>query len=455
MADIYVKYPYDPTGKNADNLVSGELHTLTPVSGFPYKIITMNNGGFYARTCRVYDADYNRLVESVDYILTYRYAHLSQMLGLEVVNDIVFLDQSRVGSVYISAQMVGSDVAFSLTGIPDYVEWYSNQEAGYLPRMFDYNGNEPEWGPGELDKERWRLDTYQPFNNEIYELSRAAEGGRGVGEDNFRKQVKDKYNAFLAMFTDRLQRHIDDKDNPHVTTKNHLKLGLLQNYRLATVTESRQGVSNALYQTPELSWQTIDALAMQPLNSHITNYSNPHQTTPEKIDSPRKTVVDSTIASKYLDNETVANANLFMNGATGFTYSQYYAAVRSNIPAASFAVIGGYLNPYRLGRGSPASNTVLRSGPNPSWQTIDSLIIEAKPRAAPGLMAMAFPGGTTPSNAFNAAIQQPWAYTANLGSIICYRLTDTYVWGAGNGAWGTSHSVLYVAYKSAGGWVQV
>lgn len=460
MADIYVKYPYDPTGKNADNLVSGELHTLAPVSGFPYKIITMKNGGFFARTCRVYDADYNRLTESVDYILTYRYAHLSQMLGLEVVNDIVFLDKSRVGSVYVSAQMVGGDVAFSLTGIPDYVAWYATQEVGYVPRMFDFNGNEPVWGPGELDQERWRLDTYQPFNNEIYELGRATEGGRGVGEDKFRKDVKDKYLAFLDMFTDRLQRHIDDKQNPHVTTKAHIKLGLVQNYRLASVQESRQGTSNGFYQTPELSWQTLDSLALQPLNLHVTNYANPHQTTPEKIDSPRKNVVDDTISGKYLDTETVANTNTFMNGGTPFTYSEYFNYVRSNLLAGNFtsAVLtagAGYLSPYRMGRGIPNVNAVLRSGPNPSWQSIDSLIIEAQPKVSAGLLHLSFPTGTSPTNAFNQAIIHPWAYTASTGSIICYRIYEQYVWGAGNGTYTSGHSVLYIAYKSPNGWVQV
>lgn len=457
MADIYVRYPYDPTGKNPDNLVSGELHPLPVVSGFPYKIITMDNGGFYAKTCRVYDSNYNPLTENVDYVLTYRYAHLSQMLGLEIVNDIVFLDQSRVGSVYVSAQIVGGDVAFSLTGITDYVEWYNRQEAGYIPRMFDYNGNEPVWKPGELDKERWRLDTFQPFNNEIYQLSRAVEGGRGISEDKFRKDILDEYNAFLDMFNDRLQNHIDDKDNPHDTDKSHVKLDLLQNFDLATVEQSNQGVSNTRYQTPELSWATLNTNALAPLNQHIGNTRNPHQTTPDKIDAPTKAVVDNTIATKYFNNETVANTNLFVDGTTSFTYTQYFNHVRNNIPATNF-VSGtdeGYLSPYRLGLGNPSATTVLRSGPTPMWQSIDLLIMEAEPKISPGLLIKAYPAGTTPTNAFNNAIQDPWAYTASIGSIICYRLTDSYTWGAGNGALVKENSVLYVAYKSANGWVQI
>lgn len=457
MADIYVKYPYDPTGKNPDNLVSGELHTLAPVSGFPYKIITMNNGGFFARSVRVYDANYNRLTESVDYILTYRYAHSSQMLGLEVCNDIVFLDKTRVGSVYVSAQMVGGDIAFSLTGIPDYVAWYRTQPTGYVPRMFDFNGNQPEWGPGELDKERWRLDTYQPFNNEIYEIARAAEGGRGVGEDDFRQKVRDRYNDFLTKFNNRLQTHVDNKQNPHVTTKTLIKLGAVENYRLATITEARLGTLNNLYTTPALSWETVNQLALTPLNTHIANLANPHKTTPEKIDSPRKTVVDAEIALKYGDNDVVANANAFMNGTTPFTYLNYYNHVRTNIPATNFAAGGanGYLNPARMGRGTPTAKTVLRSGTEPRWVTLDSLIVEYQPKVSSGLLVTSFPAGTTPSQAFSQAINLPWAFTASLGSIICYRLPTRHTWGAGNGTYVNSQNFVNVAYKSASGWIQV
>lgn len=460
MADIYVKYPYDPTGKNPDNLVSGELHQLNPVSGFPYKIITMNNGGFYARSVRVYDDDYNRLTENIDYILTYRYAHLSQMLGLEICNDIVFLDKNRTGTVYVSGQMVGGDVAFSLTGIVDYVTWYKTQESGYVPRMYDFNGNEPTWLPGELDKERWRLDTYQPFNNEIYELSRAVEGGRGVGEDKFRTDVKNRYDQFMASFNDRLKNHIDNKNNPHKTTKAHIQLNLVQNYRLATTLEARQGISNTLYETPELSWATIENLALAPLNVHIGDFNNPHKTTPQKIDSPIKTYVDSEIGKKYLDTDKVTNAEMFMNGNTPYTYSDYYRYVRSNIPGNQFAASGtnGYLSPYRLGRGIPSINTVLRSGANPTWQTIESLIIEAKPKVSSGLLFLAsniIPRSTKPAAAFNIAIQQPWADTASPGSIICYYLNHKYTWGSGNGALVMTYVDIYLAYKSPNGWIQV
>lgn len=457
MADILVRYQYDPTGRNPDNLVQGELHSLTPVTGFPYKIITMNHGGFYAKGARVYDASYNRLIEGEDYILTYNYAHQSTMLGLKIVNDIVFLNKARVGNVYVSAQVVGGDQAFSLTGIQDYVAWYKTQPTNYVPQMYDYDGNEPEWLPGELDKERWRLDTYEPFNNEIYQIARSAQGGRGIGEEKFRSDVQTEYQKFLDKFNSRLQDHIDNKNNPHTDVKSDIGLGMLQNLKLATDAESRAGTSNALYQTPLLSWATLDALAVTPLNNHIANFNNPHKTTAAKIDAPSKSVVDTTVNGKYTDTETVANSNALLNGSTPISYTQFYNNCRTNIPATNFIAGGGngYLNPYRLGGGIPGPGAVLRSGANPQWVQFDALLVENNIAAAPGCLTLDFASSVTPAQAFAEAMAQPFASSAINGSIICYSLYSTLEWGAGNGIYTTRNWVTNVLYKTPSGWVQV
>lgn len=455
MADIYVRLPYDPTGRNPNNLVSGELHTLVATSGFPYKIIDMVNGGFYARSVRVYDADYNRLTPEVDYILTYRYAAFSQKVGLDVCSDIVFLDPARTGSVYVSAQMVGGDVAFSLTAIADYVAWFKTQPSGYVPKQFDYSGNEPVWGPGELDKERWRLDTFQPFNNEIYQFARAVEGGNGNYEDAFRKRIQDKYQEFLNLFTDRLQRHIDDKDNPHKTDKTILGLGLVSNYRLATADESILATSNELYQTPELSWQTVNKWAMSPLVAHTGSTSNPHETTPAKIDSPTKAVVNASVQSKYGRHETVSNANLLTDTVTNWTYLDFYNYCRLNIPASNFAVGGtnGYMSPARIGRGNPNNNTVLTSDGN--WVDWSSLMAQYAVKGAAQLKIFNFAISTPPDQAHAMAVSDPWAATARIGSMMLYRLSNTLTWGVGNGTGTTTQNFVYMSYRTASGWIRL
>lgn len=456
MADIYVRLAYDPTGRNPDNLITGERHTLAAITGFPYKITDMVNGGFYAKSVRVYDADYNRLILNTDYILTYKYAKISDSLGLEVCSDIVFLDKTRVGLIFISAQMVGGDEAFSLTAVDDYITWFNQQPAGYVPRQLDYSGNQPEWLPGELDKERWRLDTYQPFNNEIYQIARAHLGGNGKSEDAFRNKIQDKYNSFLNQFTNRLQSHIDNTQNPHGSNKNMIGLGNVQNYPLATDAQARAGVSNVLYQTPALTWATMDTVAYSPLISHINNTQNPHRLTADLIGAPSKALVDQTIAGKYLRTEKVVNADTFTDSVTNYTYYDYFNYARDKIPAANFAYGGlnGLMIPSRIGRGTPNSNSVLFSNSG-AWVDWSAFMQQYSSADSADLKIMSFAVGTTPAQAHSLAISDPWASTAHVGSVILYRCRIDYEWRYGNGQTHINYDVVYGSYKTSAGWISL
>lgn len=454
MDNVKVRLSYDPTGRNSDNLIGSESHTLTPVNGFPYKIVTMEHGGFYTRSLRVYDASYKKLIPGTDYIVTYRYANISEQLGLNICSDVVFLDPARTGNVFLTAQMVGGDVAFSLTAIKDYADWFSRQPAGYKPKDNDFNGNEPLWKPGELDKERWKLDTFEPFNNEIYQLSRAIAGATGSYEQTFRDKVTADYNDFLDQFNDRLRLHIENKANPHQDTKEDVGLGQVENYGLADETAARAGTANNLYMTPLTTWLTVDEFALKPLGNHMRDFDNPHRTDPEKLQSPRKEVVNATAATKYLRNEQVADANLFTDGATNYGYSEYYKLARGNIPAANFVVGGanGLLAPQRLGRGSPTAKTILRS--DGLWVSWDALIVERGAPPSPQILILAGVFGSQAAG-HQAAISQGWAFTAPVGSMIFYKNSLSLLWGAGNGGYTNYHTVTNASYKSAAGWIQM
>jgi len=454
MADILVRLPYDPTGRSPDNLISGEPHILRPVTGSPYKIITMVNGGFYIKNLRVYDQDYNRLVLGTDYILTYFYRARSAAVGMDICSAIVFLDPNRSGTVYVTAQMVGGDVAFSLTVIPDYVEWFNKQPAGYVPRELDYAGNEPTWLPGELDQERWHLDTFQPFNNEIYYMSRAIQGATGNYESDYRAKVRAYHQNFMGTFTDRLERHIKDTNNPHVDTKTQIGLGAVANLTVATPSQARQAASNDLYLTPALGYEVVNELAIKPTNAHIDDRNNPHRTTPATISAPTKEVVAAELAKKYDRNERVVNSTYILNaGGADRSNNQLVDEARTNIPAANFIAQGGnYLNPSRLGYGFPNANTVLRN--DGQWVPWDVIVANAGVSGTPDIYVMPIDPNTNYVNAFNQAMTIPWGWTAPIGSMILYMLNITYVWATG-GIHRITHPVIYGAIKTNSGWVNM
>lgn len=459
MANTYVRLAYDPTAKNPNNLIGSEPHTLKAISGFPYKIITMDNGGFYTQSVRVYDSNYDRLTLNTDYILTYRYVKASAAVGITICSDIVFLNEEMSGQVYVTAQMVGGDVAYSLTAIADYIDWFKQQPTGYIPKEYDFSGNEPVWQPGELEQARWELDTYQPFNNEIYEFGRATRGDTESYEQEFRDKVDVEYQKFLDQFTNQLTAHIEDKDNPHVDIKSQVNLGQVENYPLATEAEAIQAESNTLYVTPYTTWKSLGINALTPLYDHtgIIN-KNPHRLTPLQLDSPTKTVVQTVLDAKYGRHETVADTSYLWDNNAPYSYNDYYAYARSNIPADNFVRGPGNtaIDPRRIATGTPNARTANQAG---AWVSWDSIIAANVGQASPQILVISGPGNfgqyASADAGHTAAVSQSWAYTAPIGSMIFYKNDAFYYWGVGNGVVYNGYVQVNASYKSAAGWIKM
>lgn len=453
MSDVIVQLPLDRTGRNPNNLIGSEKHVLAATAGFPYKIITMDHGGFYVKSLRVYDANYNKLVPDQDYIVTYVYKNTSESTGLDICGAIVFLDKARTGTVYCSAQMVGGDLCFSFTVVEDYVAFYKTKATGYIPKWMDYVGNEPIWKPGELEKERWHLDTYQPFNNEIEKLSVTVEGGDGVEEDNYRKKVDQDYLDFLAKFNDRLDRHIADLANPHQDVKSTALIGLnlVQNYPVATQAGMETGTANDHYVTPALTKPAIDKFAIIPLNNHIGNKANPHKVTALQTGAADKAYINTAVNKKYLKNERVANATLGNWNGVERDYAFLYDNFRGGMTVENFPI--GRVNPARFGHeGVPSANSILIDG---SWQDWDGVVAGNVTEGSPTIKILTIAATLTPQQAFNIAVSDPDTYNMAVGSMIFYKLNYTVEWGVGNGASVYTWTNIYGAYKSATGWANM
>ena len=80
-----------------------------------------------------------------------------------------------------------------------------------------------------------------------------------------------------------LNTHVNDRNNPHQTTKAHVGLGNVQNFDIATTAEAQAGVSNSVYMTPVRTAEEIAALVGTAFNAHVNNLSNPHQTTKAQV----------------------------------------------------------------------------------------------------------------------------------------------------------------------------
>lgn len=372
MANVVVQLPADLSGTNPNNLVGNEEHLLVSYDGFPRKIITLFHGGFYADSLKVYDQNYNKLIRGVDFICTYKHQGLSDRVGMDVCSAIIFIDPARTGIVYTSAQMVGADLAFSFTVIADYITFYKSKPP-FVPTENDYKGTEPTWGPGELVQNRWHLDTYQPFNNELENISRRILIGPETKEDDFRQSVRDRVDQFLARFNNRLDNHLADMANPHVVNKADLLLGLVRNLPLATTAQAQAGTDNATYLTPGLVWSGVDKLATEPLTAHTgANPANPHGLTNVQLNAPTKATVDQVANAKYNRNETVANATYAILNGSWTTYDNYVYEMRRNLDTSFFPL--GQLNPGQMGSGPLSATTVYRG--DGTWVDMANLMAE-------------------------------------------------------------------------------
>ncbi|QJB22804.1 hypothetical protein fnug_161 [Pseudomonas phage fnug] len=460
MYNPILQLPFDPLGTNPDCFIGSEPHTLVQYQGFDYRIIKLYHGGFYTKGLEVYDGKYNRLVKDIDYIVTYYHKDASAYVGQEICSAIVFLKTPSTPIVYTSAHMVGGDLAFSFTVIDDYINWWKTNGKP-KPKDLDYTGNEPYWKDGELVGERWHLDTYQPYNNEMEWITQALMAGDTNGEDDYRSKVKEIYDEFLKKFNDRLEKHIQDKANPHKITPTNVELGLVNNFPLATPAIAQLGQSNAHYLTPQLAYGVLDEIAIKPLNAHIARRDNPHKVKNTHVQSYLKSDFDARITGKYLKTDTVANTNMVyykpkgQPTATLMGYSDLIWWMRKNFDTdVNFTAGDGQsnvININRIGSGTMGQWKAPLRG-NGIFTHFDQLATEYSFPVKLKFYAL----GLQPS--VQAALDFCRTNFTNLdtwpiGSTVFFTIKEQKIQAAGNGLIFVDYTPNYVCFRSQGGWV--
>jgi hypothetical protein len=447
MDSPIVQLPLDLTGTNPNNHIGSEEHLLVDLDGFPYKIITLFHGGFYTKGLKVYDAAYNKLTPNVDYICTYKHQQVSDRTGQEICSAIVFINPAIDGIVYTSSQMVGGDLAFSFTVVQDYITFYNTKASGYVPKWVDYLGTEPDWGPGELVQERWGLDTYQPFNNELENISRRIMIGKDTAEEDLRDSVRDRLDLFLGRFNDRLDRHIADKANPHHSDAEKVGLGLLRNLPVATTPQAVAIASDALYMTPALSWQVSDQLAALPLKTHTDlKPANPHDVSYAQLNSHSKAQATAIINSKHQKGTVIANTQTIFYQGAWRSYEEYVYLLRHNLSTTYFP--SGVLQPRWLGAGPLEWNAVMRG--DRRWSRVNDILAEyvTSPAATFNVISV----NTYDPNVAMNIVRSTWPYEAR-SSMVFARCLVAVQQGWGNGETHSDVSQDYAFIMTPSGWV--
>lgn len=252
-----VSLPFDRWGNAASNKLENERHTLTSVNWTEYNIIIPKYAPFYSEsiTHLIHLPSGRHLERGRDWHEGWYFQSASGEIGLDIHCCIYFYDPHLTGEVEIpSYQAMGGEHQINsqlLTKILadallNPLRYYWEQIAE-LPQIFN-----------PLDHDQ-----------DIEDFTR----------------LGDLINAVEAIATalggtdDRLPTHLMDRSNPHGTDKNHVGLGLLNNWPMAAVADIIAGQLNPeRYMNPVMTYQMIENIALAAIAAHASDVGNPHNT---------------------------------------------------------------------------------------------------------------------------------------------------------------------------------
>lgn len=106
-----VTYAFDPTGRDAANLVVDELHTITEVNAAPYRIIIPTFAPFYSYNLKLEHIDIQgnvrELIEGVDFYLALPYVDATRVTGKTVYGGLPIVNSFADGALRFQYQTVG------------------------------------------------------------------------------------------------------------------------------------------------------------------------------------------------------------------------------------------------------------------------------------------------------------------------------------------------------------
>jgi hypothetical protein len=328
MSDQPYAYPFDPTGTAISNKVPPEQHIINPPDYSEYYFIVPKVGPFFENGLVVTHFPSGLVLENgKDFVLGHKFSSASKATGKSLWGSISFYDKTLSGSVEIKYNTIGGvwtidehkvlEILSNVINNPRITTW---EQVVDLPINFPVIDH--DWNLDDLVGASEVVDAINRVTAGI--LDAAATDGEGGGSSvgshvldfnnphgTTKKQIgleftpnlplaraehlndPDSVNALVSPKGVRdilavtinlaLNSHVNNKDNVHEVTAEQVGLGNLSNFTIATPEEAVAGISNETYITPSGALILIVDKAINPLNNHINDESNPHNVTAEQV----------------------------------------------------------------------------------------------------------------------------------------------------------------------------
>jgi hypothetical protein len=311
-------YPFDPTGSLVSNLIQGEQQQLVAQNFRNQHFIVPKAAPFFADTLSITYQDttgaVSTLQEGVDYYVTHWFISASRACAMRVYGSITFINTALAGIVSLTYQTIGGEwtvssqqIATIMADVVDNPRITSWEEVSGTPYAFP-----PEahcWDVNDL-----------------------------VGMDDVVSAIGAVTTALQSTGSTGLAAHEADHNNPHVVTATQVGLGNVQNYGMAADSDAVAGTSTTLYMSPATTAAAIQSMAVGPLEAHITNYNNPHETDAAQVGLGN---VANYAPAQNTDAVAGTSTTLYMTPATTMV------AINSSVGTQLQAHILNYDNPHQ------------------------------------------------------------------------------------------------------------
>lgn len=271
-----IKYPVDKTGLNPLNKVLDEIHVTSDTSK---RCFVPHYGPFYVESMHIETVDGVILQPKTDYLILQPYQEASVEIGKDIACIVYVHNRAITKDIKITYQVVGGEWSWSVYAIQDLLDSIMIEDRAV--EWMDILGKPLKFDPLPHPHDIGDMYGFEYLAIQIENLTRAILYGDEASHDELRDLIRN-VNMTVLTANKSIIDHIANLDNPHETTKDHVKLGNVENYAVASL-EDILGAAPDKYMTAEATFTAIYEHIIKDFFAHVLDYENPHGTTKEHV----------------------------------------------------------------------------------------------------------------------------------------------------------------------------
>lgn len=253
-------YEEDLHGTNPNNLITTETHTLQVPGVDDYYFIIPRAAPYFVSSLKVFNNQTGTLYkENLDYTIGHRFIDAMDSIGRPIAGSIRFMRRDIVGQVRLEYRTLGGNWGYDDTQI---LAELSRRQYNPITRVWGNIGPLPYSFPPLIHDQS--LDTL-------------------VGSEDLNESLVRIADILEATAAGTAADHLKDFGNPHKVTKGQVGLGLVNNYATANEDQTIAGSAGNLYVTPKGLAAALRDVASAPLDDHLQDLDNPHNTTADQV----------------------------------------------------------------------------------------------------------------------------------------------------------------------------